>query len=84
MIHLCSLKPQLGPGSWLSICSNPGIKWVCERTETSGFHESAKGLTLGWTKRLKLQGSMSRHKAPELDLETAWLYSQGKKLFPLA
>lgn len=41
------------------------------------FSESAKGLTIGWTKRLKLQRSMGRDRAPELDPDTAWVYCKG-------
>jgi hypothetical protein len=32
---------------------------------------------MGWTKRLKLQRSMGRDRAPELDPDTAWVYSKG-------
>ena len=63
-----------GPGSWLSICSEPGVRWVCDRTGAMDFTESARDLTQDWTRRLNLRRDLTRTKAPELDIKTAWLY----------
>ena len=63
-----------GPGSWLSICSEPGVRWVCERTGVTDFTESARDLTQDWTRRLNLKRDSTRTKAPELDIKTAWQY----------
>jgi hypothetical protein len=69
----------IGPTSWLSICSEPGIGWVSERTGVVDFAKSAKGLTLGWTRRLKLDYGATRERAPQIDAETAWGFSKGRK-----
>jgi hypothetical protein len=44
------------------------------------FTESARDLTMDWTRRLKLKRDLTRTKAPELDIKTAWQYCTGKKL----
>ncbi|MCJ1299227.1 hypothetical protein MMC08_002019 [Hypocenomyce scalaris] len=63
-----------GPGSWLSVCSEPGVRWVCERTGVMDFTETARDLTMDWTRRLKLKHNLTQTKPPELDMETAWQY----------
>lgn len=63
-----------GPGSWLSICSEPGVRWVCERTGVMDFAESARDLTMGWTRRLKMRQNPARADPPEPDIRTAWQY----------
>ncbi|KAK5217827.1 hypothetical protein LTR72_009490 [Exophiala xenobiotica] len=67
-----------GPGSWLSVCSRPGLDWVSQRTGVSSFDDSAKELIHTWTKRLtvdrnKIIGAKDR----EPDPETAWKYCNG-------
>jgi hypothetical protein len=64
-----------GPGSFLSICSKPGLKWVTERTGAIEFTEYARTLTSEISRRLKLQVNRVRERAPELDAQTAWKYS---------
>ncbi|EWY89745.1 hypothetical protein FOYG_07412 [Fusarium oxysporum NRRL 32931] len=66
-----------GPGSWLSICSEPGIRWVSVRAKASGFSHVAHGLIADWTKHLTLSQSSIREKGPEPDFETAWRYATG-------
>ena len=68
----------VGPGSWLSVCSQPGLSWVAERTGVSDFTESAKELTAGWTRRLKLNQNPNRTEVHELDASTAWKYCTGR------
>jgi hypothetical protein len=52
---------------------------VSERTGVVDFAKSAKGLTLGWTRRLKLDYGATRERAPQIDAETAWGFSKGRK-----
>ncbi|KIV78617.1 hypothetical protein PV11_06251 [Exophiala sideris] len=72
---LTMLLILLGPSSWLSICSIPGVNWVCERTGSREFSDSARDHLKVWTKRMKLQGQMSREKSAEPDGSTARRYS---------
>lgn len=44
------------------------------------FTESARDLTMDWTRRLKLKHDLTRTKAPELDIKTAWQYCTGDNL----
>ena len=66
-----------GPGSWVSICSQPGLRWVSERAGTTDFAQSAKSLTLGWSRRLKLLSPRTRAEEPEPDEAKAWTYCNG-------
>ncbi|KAJ5096637.1 fungal-specific transcription factor domain-containing protein [Penicillium angulare] len=63
-----------GPGSWLSICSTPGVQWVSAKTGTTRFYEVAQGLVMGWTKKLTLASDTNRERCPEPDVENAWKY----------
>ncbi|KIX06764.1 uncharacterized protein Z518_04740 [Rhinocladiella mackenziei CBS 650.93] len=64
-----------GPWSWVSVCSRPGLRWVCERTRSDEFVEIANGLTKTWSRRLKMKRFQPlRKKAAEPDKETAWKY----------
>lgn len=67
-----------GPGSWVSICSQPGLRWVSERAGNTDFAQSAKSLTLGWSRRLKFLSPLTRSEQPEPDEEKAWEYCTGK------
>ena len=70
-----------GPWSWVSICSQPGLKWVCERTRTDDFIEIANGLTKTWSRRLKMQRFQNvRDKGPEIHRTTVWRYVAGRTL----
>ncbi|KAJ5585689.1 fungal-specific transcription factor domain-containing protein [Penicillium hetheringtonii] len=64
-----------GPGSWLSICSTPGVRWVSAKTGTTRFHEIADGLVMGWTKKLTLASDTNRERCPEPELGNAWKYA---------
>ncbi|KAE8141779.1 hypothetical protein BDV38DRAFT_268086 [Aspergillus pseudotamarii] len=63
-----------GPGSWLSICSTPGVQWVSAKAGTTRFHEIAQRLVVGWTKRLTLSSDTIRERCPEPGIENAWKY----------
>ncbi|KAJ5756857.1 fungal-specific transcription factor domain-containing protein [Penicillium manginii] len=63
-----------GPGSWLSICSTPGVEWVSSKTGTTRFYEVAQGLVMGWTKKLTLASDKIRERCPEPGVEDAWKY----------
>ncbi|OAL23302.1 hypothetical protein AYO22_06352 [Fonsecaea multimorphosa] len=67
---------HMGPSSWITICSLPGLKWVAERSGTNALAEYAKDLTLSWSQRLKFAGLQHRDKSPEPDAQTAWLYTK--------
>ncbi|BCS23676.1 fungal specific transcription factor domain-containing protein [Aspergillus puulaauensis] len=64
-----------GPGSWLSICSKPGVRWVASKAETSRFGPIAHSLVMDWTKHLTVSQSLSRERCPEPDRETASRYA---------
>ena len=67
-----------GPWSWVSICSPPGVAWVCERTNSSDFEDIASCFMKTWSQHLKTQRSQSLTiKYPEPDAETAWEYVNG-------
>lgn len=67
----------VGPGSWLSVCSDPGVRWVISRTGTSGFDQIAHDLIGDWTKHLTLSQLPIGEKSPEPDFQTAWQYCTG-------
>ncbi|KAK5051556.1 hypothetical protein LTR84_003208 [Exophiala bonariae] len=76
-----SISPQIsnwehfGPTSWITICSQPGLRWVAERTGTDDLAHSAKGLLLSWSQRLKFNWTKDRTIAPEPDYHTALAYT---------
>lgn len=64
-------------GSWMSVCSQPGQRWVCKRTGSVDFVEIAKALALGLKRRLTIEQELSSPKAPdEPDEATAWTFVQ--------
>ncbi|OJJ68239.1 hypothetical protein ASPBRDRAFT_321459 [Aspergillus brasiliensis CBS 101740] len=67
---------SLGPTSFLSICSRPGIDWVSERTREPRFGEIAGSLALGINRKLKLQRNLNQGSVPEPEPDTAWRYSK--------
>jgi hypothetical protein len=71
------LWEQHVPGSWMSVCSQPGQRWVCKRTGSADFAESARGLTLSLRRRSMIEQDPSTSTvADELDEATAWRYVQ--------
>jgi hypothetical protein len=70
----------LGPSSFLSICSIPGLEWVTKRTGESSFGGSARSLAISVTKRLKLQRNLGWRRASEPNPDTAWKYCKGLEL----
>ncbi|KAJ5756900.1 fungal-specific transcription factor domain-containing protein [Penicillium nucicola] len=63
-----------GPGSWLSICSTPGLQWVSSKTGTTRFYQIAKELVMGWTNKLTLGSGKIRERCLEPEVEKAWTY----------
>lgn len=60
-----------GPWSWASVCSPPGIRWVCQKTGHDEFGEVASDLMKTWGKSLKLsrfQSFAERCQEPDSDL----------------
>ncbi|KAI5460730.1 fungal-specific transcription factor domain-containing protein [Mariannaea sp. PMI_226] len=64
-----------GPGSWLSICSEPGIRWVSVKAKSSGFGDVARDLTADWTKHLSFSQCPIQKAGPEPDFDEAWQYA---------
>lgn len=68
-----------GPWSWVSVCSRPGVRWVCEQTKSDEFVDIANGLTKTWSRRLKMRRFQPlRTKNPEPDPDLAWKYVTGE------
>ncbi|KAF2214723.1 hypothetical protein CERZMDRAFT_95115 [Cercospora zeae-maydis SCOH1-5] len=65
-----------GPRSFLSICSQPAVKWVTEQTGRLDFSEAARQFAHDITRRLKMDDDISVARAPEPDAETAWRYTK--------
>lgn len=65
-----------GPGSFLSICSKPGIDWVAERTGVDTFVDVAKTFSTEIARPLKLEQEISTNRVPEPGPEAAWKYCQ--------
>lgn len=63
-----------GPGSFLSICSGPGIDWVTEKTGVPDFAEIARTFSREIARPLKLDQKINPERFPEPDRETAWRY----------
>ncbi|PVH76694.1 hypothetical protein DL98DRAFT_464707 [Cadophora sp. DSE1049] len=63
-----------GPGSFLSICSKPGIDWVTEKSGSADFVGIAKAFSRDTTRPLKLDGKINSERASEPDPVTAWRY----------
>ncbi|KAF2491273.1 hypothetical protein BU16DRAFT_564980 [Lophium mytilinum] len=64
-----------GPQSWLSICSDSGVRWVSQKIGIPDFNNSASSLTNVISRGLKMQ-QMNKHQRPEPDRETAWSYTK--------
>jgi hypothetical protein len=65
-----------GPGSFLSICSKPGIDWVSEKSGSTDFVGIAKTFSHETTRPLKLDRKINSQRAPEPDPEAAWRYAK--------
>lgn len=73
-----------GPWSWVSVCSQPGLRWVRERTGMDDFNRIATGLTKNWSRRLKMKktGTVQRQ-VREPSKMVVWTYVTGKVLHAL-
>lgn len=78
-----TLLTGTGPASWMSICSQPGVRWVSECIGNEEFARSARSLTLGWSRRLKLMAGWNRFQEPEPEPteEIAWKYCAGESTY---
>lgn len=65
-----------GPASFLSICSNPGIDWVREKTGVSDFGSIAKKLTdvFGEPDNGIMSSRQGLYSWPEPEPQLAWTY----------
>ncbi|OAL39604.1 hypothetical protein AYO20_01001 [Fonsecaea nubica] len=66
----------IGPRSFLSICSRPGMQWVASKTGSSSFNDTARTFTTYITRRLKIEKNLSKERKPEPDQEIAWRYTR--------
>lgn len=67
-----------GPWSWVSVCSQSGLAWVCRTSGNEDFIEIASELTKTWSRRLKTTRSQSfAARCAEPDEGTAWKYVEG-------
>lgn len=67
---------NIGPGSWLTICSEPGRAWIREKTGCVDFAETAQRLATTWNRSWRLNYPYSTPDSDEPDFETAWAYSR--------
>ncbi|OAG42910.1 hypothetical protein AYO21_02861 [Fonsecaea monophora] len=65
-----------GLGSFISICSKPGIDWVCRRTGSTDFEKTARKLASDVCHRLKLEDLTTIAKEPEPSEADAWAYTR--------
>jgi hypothetical protein len=65
-----------GPGSFLSICSSPGVDWVCEKTRVPDFAQMAKKLINHVSRRSKFLADVRQRlfRSEEPEPEEAWKY----------
>ncbi|OQV03055.1 Fungal specific transcription factor domain-containing protein [Cladophialophora immunda] len=67
-----------GPGSWLSLCSEPGVSWAAEKIGGENFAKSAQKLTAAWNRRwqfdTKTPTNSNRVDGSEPEPATAWKY----------
>lgn len=66
-----------GPGSYLSICSDPAAEWVSKQIGPSAFTNSANSLASEVCRGLKMQTSMHQTRVPEPTLDCARKYVAG-------
>ena len=68
-----------GPWSWVSVCSQPGLRWVRERTGTDDFNRVATDLTKTWSRRLKMEkDGAAKRQLREPSKSVAWTYVTGE------
>lgn len=68
---------SVGPNSYLSICSEPGIDWVIDRSAVPYFRDIAGAFMTDVTRRLKSERRLPRQRVPEPTSELAWTYTRG-------
>ncbi|KIV94020.1 hypothetical protein PV10_05183 [Exophiala mesophila] len=64
-----------GPGSYLSICSDPAAEWVSKQIGPSGFSNSASTLATEVCRGLKIQAPTHQTRVPEPPLDCARRYA---------
>lgn len=69
----------ISPGfkSYLSICSEPGIKWVTAQIADSSFRGIATTFMKDVARLLKTNKRLSPNRVPEPEAEWAWRYTKG-------
>jgi hypothetical protein len=67
---------ELGPGSFLSICSKSGIEWVADKTGVADFANMARQLSVDVSSQLKLDTALSTKRIEDPDEATAWQWTR--------
>ncbi|KAF2827187.1 hypothetical protein CC86DRAFT_369390 [Ophiobolus disseminans] len=65
-----------GPNSYLSICADPGVKWIATRIGVSNYATCAVSAVSTISQKLKLRQSLSLKRISDPPLETAWLFTR--------
>ncbi|KAH0844475.1 putative fungal specific transcription protein [Fonsecaea pedrosoi] len=65
-----------GFGYWLSICSGPGIAWICQKHRSDEFAEIAEEMKASWARQLKLEHTQPMSQSAEPEPSLAWLYCE--------
>lgn len=60
------------------------MHWVAERSGSNDFADSAKGLLSSWSQRLKFNWRRDGGRTPDIDYQTALVYSNGMTIFNTA
>src|SRR6186713_2310432 len=81
-VHVCHLTmicklTFVGPGFWLSVCSDPGIAWISRQVGTDEFAEIAQELKLSWNNHLRLERSGATSKCAEPEPQLAKMFCDG-------
>ncbi|OQU98882.1 Fungal specific transcription factor domain-containing protein isoform 2 [Cladophialophora immunda] len=63
-----------GFGYWLSICSAPGIAWICQKHKSNEFAEIAEEMKASWAQQSKLEHTQPMSQSAEPEPSLAWLY----------
>lgn len=64
-----------GPGSYLSVCSKPGVEWVAKQYGKSDFSHVSQTMGREISDKLRLNRFFGSGRVPPPDEETAWCYS---------
>lgn len=75
---LRDVDASLGPNSYLSICTDPGVEWIASRIGASDYATCATSLASMISRKLRLHEPLSQKRVPDPPENTAWLYTKGE------